>query len=536
MKKLVLVLALFAIACGQASGGVVQTSEAQAPVVDTQGPSVLDLIRTKPQIQLPDNRTLAQIQNAACQGRDGKWLCKNIQQPIILAASSTSPIIPTSWTVSAWWVDPANTSTHASDSNDCVTSTTPCLTWHEINDHRWGCIGSPAACPRLQQITTINILSSQADNTDPVYTLPALEKGSSLIFKGALPTATCTGTLAGVVAKNRATPQLLNATLCGSGAIGQFVINSTHASRAWVYKNVTGSTWAISQPVTAIIPPSISLPTEVNTWANGDSYNSYSLFNWNFVDISPVMTDDINFNSGVYIYNLTGFDPNSGSTFGLDSLRMDQAAQLTESFIQKYITYGANGQGEAFDISNNSYAQIGGGSVSSQSTVPNFTPTPAIWAGVFNAPSAAVPLVNMNSGFFDYDTILGGAAYNLVSGEIGEAYVDTGTTMNCTGGLAISSTTSGGPFLWGPGTFNQGTGGRTIYGGGSATATLKIASLKINGGTTACSIGPGAAAVWNCGITINVTNLDAAFGVSGFAGNAVLPGGGAIAAGSIGNY
>jgi hypothetical protein len=46
-----------------------------------------------------------------------------------------------------------------------------------------------------------------------------------------------TGTLSNVVAKNRAAGQLLETTLPAGAAPGQPVVNSTHSSRACVYKS-----------------------------------------------------------------------------------------------------------------------------------------------------------------------------------------------------------------------------------------------------------------------------------------------------------
>lgn len=460
--------------------------------------------------------------------------CQSKVAPHTFGGVGSTPIIPASWTVPAWFIDPANTSTTASDSNDCVTSVTACRTWHEINDHRWGCQGSPAACPRLQQATVINILSSQTSNTDPVYTFPAFEQGSYLQFKGTLPTASCTGILAGVVAKARTAgaPQLLNATLCGSAAIGQMVVNTTHPSRAFVYKLVSGTTWAISQPLAPAAGNTLGVPAEVDTWANGDSYSSYALFNFNFVTLSGNVASNINFNSAVFVYNLTAFDPDTASTVGTDIISGGQSVDFIEAFVQKYISFTIAASAESNGKSINSFDQSGVGSTGGQSYIPNFVPSPGLYAGVLGAPSTVFPISGLTTVFIDKDTIIGATPLSVVSGEFGNVYVDTGVTVSSIGSIFIGF--SGGS-LWGPGIYNQQTTGRTIY-NGTATNILKITALRLNGGTTACSVGTGAVAVWNCGITLNAANLDAAVGIAGFGGVAYSPGGGSFVTGGVGGY
>ena len=66
------------------------------------------------------------------------------------SGGTASPIIPASWTVPCVVYRSGNSSGTASDSNNCTTSATACLTWHQINDARWGCQGSPSVCPRTE--------------------------------------------------------------------------------------------------------------------------------------------------------------------------------------------------------------------------------------------------------------------------------------------------------------------------------------------------------------------------------------------------
>ena len=60
-------------------------------------------------------------------------------------------------------------------------------------------------------------------------------------------------------------------------SVGELLINTTHASHAFVYKNVSGNTWIVSQPLTSWTPPTITFPSEVDTWATGDAVTAYTL-------------------------------------------------------------------------------------------------------------------------------------------------------------------------------------------------------------------------------------------------------------------
>src|SRR5215469_10074605 len=124
------------------------------------------------------------------------------QQPShTLSAVGIPPPLNPNWSVAAWFVDPQNTTTCASDDNSCTSASCgaagsgvgPCLTWQQINAIRWGCLGSPKGCPRLRQTTTVSFLSSQTNDSDPVYAFPTIEHGGSLILSAPLPTPTVTG-------------------------------------------------------------------------------------------------------------------------------------------------------------------------------------------------------------------------------------------------------------------------------------------------------------------------------------------------------
>ena len=221
----------------------------------------------------PDPRTPAQLAQAACTGADGTWHCKS-QKPIVMAATGAPPTKPVSWTVPQWYVDPQNSSATASDTNNCTTTSTPCLTVAQIFS-RWG-----TNAPVLTVNVTITWLSGDSVATDPGVFGPT-NAGGDLILIGALPAATFTGTL-NVVTQAITNPdagvgnelQSTFTTATGAVAANMLLVNTTHASRAFAQRNLGSGNWQITQPFTAYVPP-FGFPSAVNTWLSGDSISGY---------------------------------------------------------------------------------------------------------------------------------------------------------------------------------------------------------------------------------------------------------------------
>src|SRR5579875_1013792 len=158
-----LAFAALAISCDASSSNpadVITAPVSSLPHVNRSAP--FDMPSAAPPPAKPDPRTPAELAQAACLGPNGQWHCK-LQRKMVLAASSSSPIIPASWTVPNWYIDPSNSTGCASDSNSGTSSTCgaagsgigPLATWGELQVHRWGCQGGGQVCPRLQQTTTI---------------------------------------------------------------------------------------------------------------------------------------------------------------------------------------------------------------------------------------------------------------------------------------------------------------------------------------------------------------------------------------------
>jgi hypothetical protein len=410
-----------------------------------------------------------------------------------------------------WFVDGLNSTGCASDTNSCTTSACgatgagPCSTYHEIQDHRWGCMGAPAACPRLQQNTIIRLLSSQQP-TDWIYLHAALENSSFVAIAGSVPSGTSL-TLAGVVALNRATPQLWNANLGASVIVGAQLVNQTHPSTAWTHSLIAGTTYSLSNPVTTLTIPFTFLPASV-AWSNGDVVTVTPLPDALIADFSPISanTSGVGYIATVNVNRASAAPTNLGgsasilamqSAFGGDIVQSDQAFGGYDFVNCSF--YGSTIQ--SFQIN-----QVGGAI--------------GLFAGQIQSTVSPFNCVSCGP---DFDVIFGTGSDGSFPGT-GNMYLDTGVTatMHATGfanSIGLTADTGGGnAVIWGPGSLGLGDTARFVYpsGAGKAVAAFKnTGGLLVNGLTKGCLGVPGAASAYGtCNITVNPTNLDADLGAT----------------------
>ena len=428
---------------------------------------------------------------------------------------------PPSWAVANWYVDPANSTAAASDNNSCTSSGAPCLTWKEII-RRYGTYE-----PVLRQNTTVTFLSSHTDDSDPVIWRPFSSHQVVVQIQGSLGASQqiATGTISSLTAKNRATPQLLQATFPAGVVSHLLVVNSTHASRAWTYAQVSGNTYSISQPLTAFVPGTTFNPSEVDTWANTDSVTLYQPVSVNLVQFKPQLLEggggggSLAYASG-YVYNIKIFQPTGG-----EFTRLGSTVGMIESSSARGVTWDVASQTSALGVLPNVNDDfIGAIGIGTLAAKPSIDATTGIYGGLIEFNGYAVGV------YFDFDVIMH-FGISAAWSNIGTAEVDSGGTLTVYGGpVDLQRNKSGSNILWGAGTLNVTGGANFVYpsGANQAAASLKISTLQINGGTTACSVGTGASAAWNCGITVTAAHLDAAVGSAGFGGVAYNPGGGSI--------
>ncbi|HLK37033.1 MAG TPA: hypothetical protein VKU41_09815 [Polyangiaceae bacterium] len=448
------------------------------------------------------------------------------------AASPAGPI-PASWTIAAWYVDPSNTTGTASDTNTCTSASQPCLSYGGVAQ-QWGTYS-----PRLRQNTTLTFLSSHTSNVDPVYLTPLLENGATVTVQATLGSGqqVATGTLSGVVRKNRSSAQLLVATLPSGAAPGLLVANSTRSSRAWVYANAGGNNWSLSQPITSPVAK-MTAPAENDVWANGDAVILYRPIAIDLVEASPTVTD-----SGgsmaqfeMSFQHVTVLDPTGA---GVDNLIVgsDGAVNFVESSIQRNVTLGAGPATVPPSFVNVDLA----GSLQMGLPPADALGTPiAIDAGQVRAPAGSLLVRGTR---LDSDVIVGVPCL-MAAGGFGNVFLDRGVTMTALEG-SVGSTgpawddgdgddDDGVEVLWGPGAVDVAGNARLEYPKGGVNPAQTVfqhkGGLTINGQASACTRDPSLlGGSWKCGIALTPANLDKAISLGGFGGIASNPGGGAIA-------
>ena len=446
-------------------------------------------------------------------------------------AGTTTDSIPTSWTVGAWYVDPANSTGEASDNNSCQKTTKPCLTFAGL-EAKWGTVS-----PRLRQNTTITFLSSHVDDSDPVYLSPYIENGAAVTVEGSLgtPQRVASGALSYVMGRNRPNGQLLDVGLPAGAAPGQLVVNlSKSNSRAWVYRNADGNSWYLSQPVAAEALPIVpgSAPAEVNTWAPGDAIVVYQPVAVDVVSAAPVAGPD-GASTPLTFYQLKVLDPLGGGAVDAASTHSTLAitspdVAFVESSIDRLVSISSNGFGNRPDFVNVDFS----GGLRAVAVTPEAGMS--VLAGQIR--NAAWTL---SAAALDEDLVVG-ATLSLSGGSYGAVYVDTGAALLPQMNDVSFSQALGAPVLWGPGSVDAITRGRLEYppGAGGATATFEVKGLYVDQPvaslartplpppSTACAV--DIAGGWLCGIPVTAASLDAPVTAGGFAGSAVDPGGSTI--------
>jgi hypothetical protein len=199
--------------------------------------------------------------------------------PVAVAAALSTPAM----SVPAWYVDPADATGCASDSNTCQSATCggpgigPCITYGQVAA-RWG-----TNTPLLPQSTTLSFLSDQTAGIDLVDVRPRMQNWNQwLTVQGTL-LQQATATIGTFTARNRAAGTTNHITASGqSGSywaafVGDLVIDTTQSTQAyfWIVQDLGSATAEISEPVPT--PGPVQFPALGNyaTIANGDALTIY---------------------------------------------------------------------------------------------------------------------------------------------------------------------------------------------------------------------------------------------------------------------
>lgn len=439
--------------------------------------------------------------------------------PAVGGGGARPPIIPQSWTIAAWNVDPANSTTCANDFNNCTQSTCgaagafqgPCVTFAEIAA-RWGTYS-----PRIRQNTTITFQSSQSGNSDPVYLTPFLENGAQMIVQGTLGAGQqiASGTLGVVTSKNRATNQNLVAASMPAGSVeGALVVNSTHPSRAWIFVPgpADAGVWQFTQPLVALTLPVLLPVTEVDTWATGDSVTVFQPVAVDIVYVAPVVSDNNGtFTNALFLYQLNVLDP-AGATSDSALFTTPNFAIVESRMDRIFEFYSATSLNAAVVSTGLVNVDMEGGVIVSPSQAST-----GFLAGMISKTAfiARGPL-DLNA-----DVSLGiSVALNGVSSNAGNVFLGVNTVTLSPQTQATTSgndAINGGPVIYGSGSVNV-TSGVYIYppGAGAAAAYFKTSGgILMKTSSKVCLAVPSAATSFGtCNITLSAANLDANLGAT----------------------
>jgi hypothetical protein len=444
-----------------------------------------------------------------------------------LSAQWIPPTNNPTWTQATWFVDPLNVSGTASDQNSGIDAAHAVSTYTGGILAKWGTVS-----PTLVQDTNITWLSSQpTGGADPVIIRPVMSN-AVLTIQGTTPTIVHSGVLGGVISKNRATGQLLEADLGFAATPGQMVINTTagKSSRAWVYQNVAGTVFKLTQPATpAVLPVSPGdVMTEVDTWANGDTFELCDMISVNIVEVDTTVAayNTSTFPDPVQVYQLEL--ASADGVIADDNVIISNDVNVVECSATAIVSDTSGIDDEAAVVWNcflaaGAFEGIASGAIT------------IMLAGAILSPVIAISI----SWSFDWDAILdvsiaGGAIGSLLDSanapqSNGLVYISTGNATNVQG-IAVfvagsGFTQSGQSIVWGPGVLNGIGSARLSYTGGSATTIfINSGGLRLNSQVNANAFNP-ATGLWSSPIAITAANLDLAFGAGGFGGLATNVGG-----------
>jgi len=436
---------------------------------------------------------------------------------------------PGPWSQAAFFIDPANSTGFANDFNSGADAAHPVLSYNFGVAQKWGTYS-----PMLRQNTVLTWLSSQpAGNGDPVIFTPIMV-GVTATITAPLGAAQqiFAGALGAVTPKNRATQQLLEADLGFAAPIGSLVQNTTagKSSYAWVYLNVAGTVFALTQPLAPAALPVLNavLPVEVDTWAPGDSIVIFAPIEVNVVEVCPTVAEynAPNFTAPVQInhVHLTSANGpfNSEVFLGSDVF-------TSECSIDPLLNDTSGATDEVFGYWN---AFVSTGAITKSVGALGSV----FWGGALLAADDGAVV----TWEFDFDAILdaGPARINIEApltyssndnNEQGTFYVAGVIRLGGDIGFRNPGSFSGTSLVWGPGSIDVVGAARIYYnpGAGGATATFtQTGGLQLNSQASATAY-DGTTGLWTILIPITAANLDTPISGGGFGGTAINPGGAA---------
>ncbi len=467
-------------------------------------------------------------------------------------------------TVGQWYWDPSTLSPAtacASDGNNCTSSTCgaagsgigPCATYTGIMT-KLGASQTYSWSMAVPVVMTAISSQDQSLNREPVsarpFSIPLTQTLSQSLYgqlgAGAVltinttPAVLSSGTIAGLVAKVRGTTafSMTTPTMAFSTAsvtdggltvgYGQLIYNVTRGSYSIV--SVTGGVY--SQPMTlhnttTPKPGVTTLPTEDDTWANGDSYQVLTLQSINLTDLEPINGGClISENCGIMV-DKVNVPYQYSSNGGDDVLTINAYTYMQNSLFAKEIKLSTLGndlivQGMA-DVAYAAGFSMMPGGVFSKGFADN-TNIPKgyhIFGGGGGNNTSASRACYYSGVVLDADTQIPSPNCRFADYNYAGAVNLTGA-LTGTGGGVLNATKASlfANLIYGSGTLDAGEG-KIIYKSGAGGAVSNIGPISTNGTlnimsqTLACLGIPSVATpTLTCNKTVSATNLDADLGAT----------------------
>jgi hypothetical protein len=393
-----------------------------------------------------------------------------------------------------WYIDPANSTTCASDANTCTSATCvssgvgPCLTYNQIIS-RW-----TTRAPILAQTTTLTQLSAETLGQEYIAPSPILVNEANLVIVGTPGLSIkATQAIVTVTPKDHATGQLLAVTVASAAGIvvGQQAINTSRGSKARV-SAVVGTTITFDTPFDVLTPADASfgvVPTEDDGWAIGNTltFDDPPLINLKVLavrggDASASAVGDVAWLQDLLIPDVSGSPGNSEFTPNSP----DAYINMVDCEVQPFMAT-LQGAGNAASVTLINVGMPG---------IATLTAT-TVYGGEIDGGGSTD-----GTTFFDFDTVVSGGIYvgGSLSNVVSRLYIGAGGDLNIDyeGNVVIDNENGGACSIWGPGgianlgkmTNDSGTtwvdtilasGGMTLDGAGTATSATLAGTWTFTG-------------------------------------------------------
>lgn len=405
-----------------------------------------------------------------------------------------------------WYIDPSNSSGLASDSNDGGSPRKPLLHWAVVVG-RYGGIE-----PIISETTVFQFMSDPPNFLDPVVFRPVTINGASVfIYGGLVPVGTASGgKLSGVIAKNRASAQLLNASLAQpvSGSVGHILQNNTHPGRCWIDSVGGGANVAVlTQPLVPLttVPPvrtPDSAPAEIDDFANSDSYTIVRPIKVNIVDFRPLTGDS---------------DAAVDFTYGfLQQVWIPDPVAIGTSYCQLANVMGSECRIDRY-VNSDPFVTIEGALHNTWANGSGFFLDMRLMGGAINTQAGndcVLNAVNLDSDIVIHGDIDVYPSPGYLGIIVGLAYIDAhlGPRQGSARLTPTAEFGSGKCMLWGPGSLGPAVGGSIFFDTSASSQILTTGPLTLDAQTNNGTSYNPTSGVFTGGQTITVTNIDAAPG------------------------